>query len=35
MAWWTSGGSGGSGSQIDLELNKFADPKYCADWFKD
>jgi hypothetical protein len=35
MAWWTSGGSGGYGSQIDLELNKLADPKYCVDWFKD
>lgn len=35
MAWWTSGGSGGSNSHIDLELNKLADPKYCADWLKD
>jgi len=35
MAWWTSGGSGGSSSHIDLELNKFADKKYCVDWFKD
>ena len=35
MAWWTSGGSGGSNSHIDLELSKLADPKYCIDWFKD
>ena len=32
MAWWTSGGTGGSGSQIDLELTRLADRKYCKDW---
>ena len=34
MAWWTSGGSGGSNSHIDLELNKLADRQYCKKWFE-
>ncbi len=34
MAWWTSGGTGGSNSHIDLELNRLANPKYCKDWFE-
>ena len=34
MAWWTSGGSGGTSSQIDIEVNISADIHYCTDWFK-
>jgi hypothetical protein len=34
MSWWTSGGSGGTSSQIDIEFNKSADIRYCTDWLK-